>query len=98
MHLVESRKSLPRLYSSALSAVQPKRGMVVRGVISEIHNFGVFVRVEGDPAGSPGTGFIRVPELTWEYFCDPADVVHAGQQVSVEVLDFETTRGQVQLR
>lgn len=44
------------------------------GTISEIHNFGVFVRLERDPPGSPGTGFIRIPELTWEYFCDPADV------------------------
>ncbi|MCW3820168.1 S1 RNA-binding domain-containing protein [Micromonospora sp. DR5-3] len=80
-----------------MSGGQPKRGTVVRGIISEIHNFGVFVRLEGDPAGSPGTGFIRIPELTWEYFCDPADVVHAGQQVSAEVLDFDATRGQVQL-
>lgn len=70
---------------------------MVRGIVSEIHNFGVFVRLEGDPAGQPGSGFIRIPELTWEFFDDPADVVHVGQQVSVEVLDFDVTRGQVQL-
>ncbi|MEU4477082.1 S1 RNA-binding domain-containing protein [Micromonospora sp. NPDC023966] len=80
-----------------MSGGQPKRGAVLGGIISEIHNFGVFVRLEGDRAGSPGTGFIRIPELTWEYFCDPADVVQAGQQVSAEVLDFGAIRGQVQL-
>ncbi|PYC73009.1 hypothetical protein C7C45_07910 [Micromonospora arborensis] len=76
---------------------EPKRRTVVRGVISEIHNFGVFVRLEGDPASSPGTGFIRIPELTWDYFSDPAEVVHAGDQVCAEVLDVDATRGQVQL-
>lgn len=69
----------------------------MRGTVSEIRNFGVFVRLEGDPADQPGTGFIRIPELTWEHFDDAADVVHVGQQISAEVLDFDTTRGQVQL-
>ncbi|MGI5521702.1 S1 RNA-binding domain-containing protein [Micromonospora sp. CA-259024] len=87
----------PQLYSPAMSVCQPERGAVVRGIISEIHNFGVFVRLDGDPASSPGTGFIRIPELTWDYFWDPAEVVHAGEQVSAEVLDFDATRGQVQL-
>jgi ribosomal protein S1 len=80
-----------------VSEGQPKRGTVVRGTVSEIRNFGVFVRLERDPADQSGTGFIRIPELTWEHFGDAADVVHVGQQISAEVLDFDTTRGQVQL-
>jgi small subunit ribosomal protein S1 len=75
---------------------QPKR-TVVRGTVSGIHNFGVFVRLEGDPDDQSSSGFIRIPELTWEYFDDPADVVHVGQEISAEVLDVDTTRGQVQL-
>lgn len=70
---------------------------MVRGVISTVHNFGVLVRLEGDPAGSQGRGFIRIPQLTWEYFSSPAEVVHEGQHVCAEVLDFDATRGQVQL-
>ncbi|MEU8217195.1 S1 RNA-binding domain-containing protein [Micromonospora taraxaci] len=80
-----------------MSVREPKRGTVVRGVISEIHNFGVFVRLEGEPTTSRGTGFIRIPELTWDYFSDPEDVVHAGEQICAEVLDCDDTRGQVQL-
>ncbi|MGA4731975.1 S1 RNA-binding domain-containing protein [Micromonospora taraxaci] len=80
-----------------MSVGEPKRGRVVRGVISEIHNFGVFVRLEGESTSSRGTGFIRIPELTWDYFSDPADVVHAGEQICAEVLDCDDTRGQVQL-
>jgi hypothetical protein len=29
----------------------------------------------------PGAGFNRVPELTWEHFDDPADVVYVGLQI-----------------
>jgi small subunit ribosomal protein S1 len=80
-----------------VSERQPKRGTVLPGIISAIYNFGVFVRLEGDPPSSRGTGFIRIPELTWDYFSDPAQVVHVGQQVFTEVLDFDATRGQAQL-
>ncbi|MGW3893195.1 S1 RNA-binding domain-containing protein [Micromonospora chokoriensis] len=80
-----------------MSGRQLKRGAAVHGIISEIHNYGVFVRLEGDPASSRSTGFVRIPELTWDYFWDPAEVVHIGEQVSAEVIDFDATRGQVQL-
>ncbi|MFI1993226.1 S1 RNA-binding domain-containing protein [Actinoplanes sp. NPDC020271] len=76
---------------------QPKLGTVVDGIVSEVHNFGVFVRLEGDPVDHSGSGFIRIPELTWEYSADVADVVHVGQRISAQVLDFDSTRGQVQL-
>ncbi|PZF97176.1 hypothetical protein C1I93_12630 [Micromonospora endophytica] len=97
VHLINGAHRPLRRYSSAVSDGQPKRGTVVRGTVSEIRNFGVFVRIEGDPADQSGSGFIRIPELTWEYFDDPVDVVHVGQQISAEVLDFDTTREQVQL-
>jgi ribosomal protein S1 len=29
----------------------------------------------------PDIGFVRIPELTWEHFGDPADVVYVGQQI-----------------
>jgi hypothetical protein len=44
-----------------------------------MRNFGVFVRLEGDPADQSGTGSIRIPELIWEHFDDAADVVHVAQ-------------------
>jgi ribosomal protein S1 len=88
---------VPRRYGSAVSDMQPTPGMVVRGTVSDIHNFGVFVRLDGDPDGGSGTGFIRIPELAWEHFDDAADVVRIGQGVSAQVLDFDPSRGQVQL-
>ncbi|MEV4281694.1 S1 RNA-binding domain-containing protein [Actinoplanes xinjiangensis] len=76
---------------------RPKRGTVVCGIVSEIHDFGVFVRLKGDPADESGTGFIRIPELTWEHFDDAADVVHVGQQIAAELLDYDGSRGQASL-
>jgi small subunit ribosomal protein S1 len=67
---------------------QPKRGTVVRGTVSEIRNFGVFVRLAGDPADQSGSGFIRIPELTWELdplvrFADRVGEVVSGPVVKV---------------
>ncbi|WP_370457881.1 S1 RNA-binding domain-containing protein [Actinoplanes sp. OR16] len=70
----------------------PKRGTVVRGTVSEIHNFGVFVRLEGEPADLPGSGFMRIPELSWEYFDDPADVHPWAGAAFTESLAGRSTR------
>ncbi|WP_223279945.1 S1 RNA-binding domain-containing protein [Streptomyces sp. SDr-06] len=52
---------IPALRSFLLAL---ERGQVVTGTVSEVHNFGVFVHVDGEPDGLC-TGFIRVPDLTW---------------------------------
>jgi small subunit ribosomal protein S1 len=70
------------------------RGEVATGTVTGVHNFGVFVSLDGEPAGSE-TGFIRVPELSWSRIDRPADVVEVGRRVAGEVLDADTRRGQV---
>ncbi|MEV0328050.1 S1 RNA-binding domain-containing protein [Micromonospora echinospora] len=79
--------------------VSLKRGKTVTGRVTDVRNFGVFVKLHGEPAdictGYSGTGFIRVPELSWSHFDDASEVVEVGQQVTVEVLDVDTRRGQV---
>ncbi|MFJ9776144.1 S1 RNA-binding domain-containing protein [Kitasatospora sp. NPDC101157] len=71
-----------------------ERGQVVTGTVSEVHNFGVFVHLDGEPEGSC-TGFIRVPDLTWSRISHAAEVVQAGQRVRAEVINAETRSGQV---
>ncbi|MFJ9930518.1 S1 RNA-binding domain-containing protein [Streptomyces misionensis] len=75
------------------------RGDVVTGTVSSVHRFGVFARIDGEPAHPvhEGTGFINVPQLTWARFDDPADVVTPGQRIRAQVLASETRRGQVAL-
>ncbi|MFH8371172.1 S1 RNA-binding domain-containing protein [Streptomyces sp. NPDC018031] len=71
-------------------------GATHRGQVRSVHNFGVFVNLEGEPAGLC-TGFIRGPELSWLRIDHPADAVTAGQPVVGEIIDVDTRRGQAQL-
>ncbi|WP_327434813.1 S1 RNA-binding domain-containing protein [Streptomyces sp. NBC_01236] len=73
-------------------AIQP--GQIVSGTVSGVHNFGVFVHLDGEPQGLC-TGFIRVPDLTWSWINHPSDAVEAGQRITGEVIMSETRNGQV---
>ncbi|MEU8619474.1 S1 RNA-binding domain-containing protein [Streptomyces sp. NPDC048623] len=72
------------------------RGATHQGQVQSVHNFGVFVNLDGEPADLC-TGFIRGPELSWLRIDHPADAVTAGQRVMGEIIDVDTRRGQVQL-
>lgn len=76
-----------------------RRGEILTGTVAGVHNFGVFVNLDGEPAdnctGYDGTGFIRVPELSWTHIDHASDVVEVGQRVTVEVLNADTRQGQV---
>lgn len=74
-----------------------RRGDVVTGTVAAVHNFGVFVRLDGEPAhpAYPGTGFIRVPDLTWSRIDHPGDAVRPGQRVTGEVVIIDTYQGEV---
>ncbi|MEV7646036.1 S1 RNA-binding domain-containing protein [Streptomyces rubiginosohelvolus] len=72
-----------------------RRGATHQVRVASVHNFGVFVNLDGEP--DQCTGFIRIPELSWRSFDHPADVVTVGQRVVGEIIDVDTRRGQVQL-
>jgi len=60
-------------------AYQP--GMVVRGKVTKITNFGVFVELEEDLEG-----LLHVSELADHKVENPQDVVKAGQELDVKIL------------
>ncbi|WP_229925649.1 S1 RNA-binding domain-containing protein [Streptomyces longispororuber] len=93
LHLSARACEIPALRSFLL-ACEP--GQVVTGTVSEVHNFGVFVHVDGEPDGLR-TGFIRVPDLTWDWISHPSEAVEAGQRITAEVIIAETRSGQVTL-
>ncbi|MGW4688513.1 S1 RNA-binding domain-containing protein [Streptomyces sp. NPDC004244] len=93
LHLSARACEIPALRSFLLSL---EGGQVVAGTVSEVHNFGVFVHVDGEPDGLR-TGFIRVPDLTWGWLDHPSEVVEAGQRITAEVIIAETRTGQVTL-
>jgi small subunit ribosomal protein S1 len=56
-------------------------GMIVRGKVTKITNFGVFVELE------PGLeGLLHVSELSDEKIEDPTQVVKIGDEVEVKIL------------
>ncbi|WP_241778877.1 S1 RNA-binding domain-containing protein [Streptomyces sp. AcH 505] len=75
-----------------LVAIQP--GQIVSGTVSGVHNFGVFVHLDGEPQGLC-TGFIRVPDLTWDWITHPSEATEVGQRITGEVIMSETRSAQV---
>ncbi|WP_172386968.1 S1 RNA-binding domain-containing protein [Streptomyces sp. MNP-20] len=84
---------IPALRSFLLSL---ERGQVVTGTVAEVHNFGVFVHVDGEPDGLC-TGFIRMPDLKWGWINHPSEAVEADQRITAEVITTQTRSGQVTL-
>lgn len=73
-----------------------ERGQVATGTVAEVHHFGVFVHVDGEPDGLC-TGFIRVPDLAWSRTDHPSGAVKSGQRITAEVIVAEARSGQVTL-
>ncbi|MFF7125158.1 S1 RNA-binding domain-containing protein [Streptomyces sp. NPDC016566] len=74
-----------------------QRGDIVTGTVAAVHDFGVFVRLDGEPGhpAYPGTGFIRVPDLSWSRIDHPEEVVRPGQRVTGAVVVIDTDQGEV---
>lgn len=66
-------------------------GERVRGSVTNITDFGVFVDLGGVE------GLIHISELSWGRVVHPGQVVHVGQDVEVEVLDLSPERCRVAL-
>ncbi|MGP1345352.1 MAG: 30S ribosomal protein S1 [Phycisphaerales bacterium] len=70
--------------SAIPGAYQP--GMVVRGTVTKITNFGVFVELEEDLEG-----LLHISELADHKVENPQDVVEAGQELDVKILRVDTS-------
>lgn len=75
------------------------RGDILSGTVAVIERFGVFVALDDGPGHPtlPGVGFIVIPELSWRHIDAPTDVVHVGQRVSCEFLQFDTFNAEARL-
>jgi small subunit ribosomal protein S1 len=63
-----------------------KPGMVVRGQVTKITNFGVFVELEEDLEG-----LLHISELADHKVENPQDVVKAGDEIDVKILRVDVT-------
>jgi small subunit ribosomal protein S1 len=79
----------PGRRAALLSELNP--GNRVRGKVTNVTRFGVFVDLGGVE------GLIHVSELSWSRVRHPADVASCGQELDVEVLSVDRDAGRVAL-
>ncbi len=68
-----------------------REGETVRGKVTSVCNFGVFVDLGG------ADGLIHISELSWEAVETPGDVVNIGDEVEVYVLKVDTENKKIGL-
>lgn len=72
-----------------LNQIQP--GMRLRGTVSSVVDFGVFVDLGGID------GLIHISELSWNHINHPSEVVKNGDEIEVEVLEVDMKRQRISL-
>ena len=82
----------PLLRQDVLKLEDLQPGMVLRGTVRNVVDFGAFVDI-----GVKQDGLVHVSELTDRFVRDPLSVVSVGQVVQVRVLKVDQQRGRVQL-
>ena len=68
-----------------------QKGEKRKGTVSRLAKFGAFVDLGGVD------GLIHLSDLSWKRVNDPSEVVKAGDEVEVYVLDFDKDKGRISL-
>ena len=83
---------LPILRSDVLAMEDLKPGMILKGTVRNIIDFGAFVDI-----GVHQDGLVHISELSDRYVKHPLDVVKIGDIVEVKVLSVDLNRKRIQL-
>lgn len=68
------------------------KGMVVKGKVTRLEKFGVFVDI-----GAERPGLVHISEMTHGYIKSPADLVKEGDEVEAQVLEVNRRKKQIKL-
>ncbi len=79
----------PKLQKEKLEKIKPND--VIKGTISGVAPFGVFVDIDGLE------GLVHISELAWEKVEDPSSLYMIGDEVEVMVLEVNTNEGKLNL-
>jgi uncharacterized protein len=82
----------PMLRADVLKLEDLVPGMVLRGTVRNVVDFGAFVDI-----GVKQDGLVHISELADRFVQNPLDVVHVGDQVDVQVLSVDRQRERVAL-
>jgi uncharacterized protein len=69
-----------------------KEGMELKGIVTNVTAFGVFVDV-----GVHQDGLVHISQIADRFVKDPADVVQAGDRINVRVLEVDMQRKRISL-
>lgn len=67
-------------------------GMKLKGKVTRLEKFGVFVEV-----GAERPGLVHISEMTHDYIKTPGEVVKEGDEVEVQVLEINRRKKQIKL-
>jgi uncharacterized protein len=69
-----------------------KAGMIFRGKVRNVVDFGAFIDI-----GLKQDGLLHISEMSQMYVSDPFEIVEIGQNIEVKVLDVDQKRGRISL-
>ena len=82
----------PVLRSDVLKLEDLKEGMILKGTVRNVLEFGAFVDI-----GVKNDGLVHISQLSEKYITNPMDVVSIGDIVSVKVIGIDLDRKKVSL-
>ena len=69
-----------------------EEGMILPGIVTNVTNFGAFVDI-----GVHQDGLVHISQMADRFVKNPADIVSAGEQLKVRVLQVDVKRGRISL-
>jgi uncharacterized protein len=90
----DPREELPKpiLKSDVLKIEDLKEGMMLKGTVRNVVDFGAFVDI-----GVKQAGLVHISQLSDRFIKDPSRVVAVGDVVDVRVVSVDIDRGRIQL-
>ncbi|RKZ11102.1 RNA-binding transcriptional accessory protein [Candidatus Fermentibacteria bacterium] len=69
-----------------------EEGMILPGIVTNVTNFGAFVDI-----GVHQDGLVHISQMADRFVKNPADIVSAGEQLMVRILQVDVKRGRISL-
>lgn len=69
-----------------------KKGNIVKGTVSGITNYGIFVKIDDEYSG-----LIHISEMSSKFVRDPKTYVELNDKINVEILDVDENKAQIKL-
>ncbi len=82
----------PVLRTDVLSMEQLKAGMVMRGTVRNITDFGAFVDI-----GVHQDGLVHISQISGKFIKHPMDILSIGDVVTVKIVDIDVKKGRISL-